>query len=77
MIPIFEAQSGRPLGNLTEEQLAFLKAQLEEESDEDRDYYLNRATLDFLAENGADPGLVELLRQAMGDRDELEIRWQE
>jgi hypothetical protein len=77
MIQIIEAQSGRPLGSITEEQLAFLKAQLEEESDEDRDYYLNRATLDFLAENGGDPALVELLRQAMGERDEMEIRWQE
>lgn len=75
MIQIFDAQSGNPLGTLTEEQLAFLKDQLEEESDEDRDYYLNRATLDLLAENGGDAQLIALLREAMGGRDELEIRW--
>jgi hypothetical protein len=77
MIQIFEAQSNRALGTLTEAQLAFLKTHLEKESDDDRDFYLNRATVDILAENGADAGLVELLRGAMAGRDELEIRWEE
>lgn len=77
MIQIFEAQSGRSLGTLTEEQLAFLKTQLEKESDEDRDFYLTGATVDILAENGADAGLVQLLRAAMAGREELEFRWEE
>lgn len=77
MIQIFEAQSGRSLGTLTEEQLAFLKTRLEKESDDDRDFYLTGATVDILAENGADAGLVQLLRGAMAGRDELEIRWEE
>ncbi|HYH44879.1 MAG TPA: galactosyldiacylglycerol synthase [Thermoanaerobaculia bacterium] len=77
MIQIFETQSGRSLGTLTEEQLAFLKTKLEKESDEDRDFYLTGATVDILAEDGADASLVALLRTAMAGRDELEFRWEE
>ena len=77
MIQIVDAQSGSPLGTLTPEQLAFLKDQLEEESADDRDYYLNQATLDLFAEAGADEQLLALLRGALGDREEMEIRWLE
>jgi hypothetical protein len=77
MIQIVDAQSGTPLGTVTEEQLTFLKDQLEEESPDDRDYYLNTATLDHFAEAGADPELLALLRGALGDREEMEIRWLE
>jgi hypothetical protein len=77
MIQIVDAQSGTPLGTVTEEQLGFLKDQLEEEWKDDDDYYINRATLDLFAEAGADPGLLALLRGALGDREEMEIRWLE
>ena len=75
MIEILDKESGAFLGEITEQQLEFLIDQLEEESDEDTDYYLNPATLEMLEENGADPPLLELLRSAMGDRDEAEIQW--
>jgi processive 1,2-diacylglycerol beta-glucosyltransferase len=75
MIELRDKETGRPLGTITEEQLQSLIDQLEEEWDEDADYYLNEVTLDMLAEHGVDPGLVDLLRRAMGDRDEIEIQW--
>lgn len=75
MIEIMDKQTGRPIGTLSEEQFQFLSGQLEEESRTDDDYYLNRATVDILEEQGADPGLLAVLRTALGPADETEIRW--
>lgn len=76
MIEILDKQTGRPVGSLSEEQFQFLVDQLEEESATDDDYYLNRATVDILEEQGADPALVAVLRTALGSAEETEIRWQ-
>ncbi len=70
-----DKDTGKTIGSITEAQLQFLVQQLEEESPEDQDYYLNRATLDLFVEQGIDPQLLELLRTAMGDREEMEIAW--
>jgi hypothetical protein len=76
MIKISDKQSGTPLGTLDDLQFQFLADHLEEESLQDDDYYLNRTTVDFLADAGADPALLEILRRALGDREEAEIRWE-
>ena len=76
MIRLFDAQSGVHLGNISEDQLAFLHAQLEEEGGDDQDYYLNPTTIDRFEQRGADPALVALLRQALGDREDMDIRWE-
>ncbi len=75
MINVFDQSTGQQIGTLTEQQLQFLIDQLEEESEEDRDYAITRMTVDFLAEQGADPDLLVLLRRALSDKDEVTIRW--
>jgi hypothetical protein len=75
MINLRDLQTGRTLGPITESQLQFLIDQLEEESPTDTDYYLNRATLDMLEQNGADAELLKILRSALGDREDMEIQW--
>jgi processive 1,2-diacylglycerol beta-glucosyltransferase len=75
MIELFDRVTGQPLGAITEEQFQFLQDHLEEESLSDQDYYLNQATLDAFAQEGADPALLALLRQALGDNEEMEIVW--
>lgn len=75
MVQLYDKDTGAAVGTITEEQLQFLIDQLEEESREDTDYYFNRATLDILEEAGADRALMLVLRQAFGDREEMEIRW--
>jgi hypothetical protein len=50
--------------------------QLEEEHDEDRDYYVDKDTLDMFEANGGDPELVELLRKALADDDQIDIEWE-
>ena len=75
MIKIYDEATGTVYGTITEAQLQVLFDQLEEESPEDTDYYINAATIDMFEERKADAGLVALLRKALGDRDDMDIRW--
>ena len=75
MIVLTNKDTGIELGRITEAQLQFLVDQLEEESPTDTDYWLNRAELEILKENGADPELLALLEQGMGEADDMEVSW--
>ncbi len=75
MVQLYDAERGARLGTITEEQLQSLMDSLEEESATDQDYYLTAATIDVLEEDGADAQLVSLLRQALGGREGMEVRW--
>jgi processive 1,2-diacylglycerol beta-glucosyltransferase len=74
-ITLYDDWTGILLGTLSEAQFEFLAGQLEQESTRDDDYYLNRATVELLAERGADEHLLEILGAALGDREEAEVRW--
>jgi hypothetical protein len=75
MVNLSDAVTGKRIGSITGEQLQFLVDQLEEESLEDRDYAITRMTVDYLETQGGDPDLIALLRQALGGREEVMIRW--
>ena len=75
MIQLHDAERNTPIGTITEAHLQFLIEELEEESAEDRDYYLSADTIDMLEEDGADSQLVSLLRGALAGREGLDIRW--
>jgi processive 1,2-diacylglycerol beta-glucosyltransferase len=75
MIELRDKETGASLGSISPEELRFLMDQLEEESDDDTDYYLNRATFEMLKDHGASARLRELLERAFGDRDEIEFEW--
>ena len=77
MIKLYDKETGKLLGTIREEQLRFLINQLEEESSDDTDYYINRATIEVLDQEGGDPALVGLLREGLGEREDMEIRWEE
>lgn len=64
------------IGNVTDAQLKFLIEQLEEDHEEDEDYYVDRDTLELMGDNGADPELLALLEKAMGDDDSMDIAWE-
>ena len=63
------------IGVVSKEQLRFLVDQLEEEHDEDQDYYIDRDTLELLSDNGIDHELLAMLEKAMGDDDSMDIAW--
>jgi len=75
VIELRDKESGKLLGNITESHLQFLIDQLEEESLDDVDYYINKETLEVFEERGADPALLKLLRTGLGSRDSMEIEW--
>lgn len=64
------------IGTISDAQLKFLVEQLEEEHEEDQDYFIDRDTLELLSDNGADPELLALLEKGMGDDDEMDIAWE-
>jgi hypothetical protein len=76
LIKLYDVETDREIGSITDAQLQFMIDQLEEESDEDRDYYINIGTLELFESRGADPGLLDLLRKALADRTEMDIRWE-
>lgn len=73
---LIRLDTGDTIGDISDEQLAFLVEQLEEEHDEDQDYFIDRDTLDLLSDNGADPELIAMLEKAIGDDDSMNIAWE-
>jgi hypothetical protein len=76
MIHLTNADTGDPLGTLSEGELQFLIDTMEEETGDDQDYYIDLATLDFLISRGADPRLITLLTEAIGTGESVSIRWE-
>jgi hypothetical protein len=76
MIKIYNKETNEFLGRISEADLKFLGAQLEEESLADTDYYIRKETLEAFPENGASPHLMEVLRGGLKSGEALEIRWE-
>jgi hypothetical protein len=68
--------TGDEIGTIDDKQLAFLVEQLEEEHDDDKDYFVDRETLELLSDNGADPDLLALLEKGLAGDDEMDISWE-
>lgn len=75
MIILRDKDTNLRVGTISEAQLQFLIDQLEEESLNDRDYYINVETLEMFEKNGIDQDLLQLLKLAMGSRQEMELEW--
>jgi processive 1,2-diacylglycerol beta-glucosyltransferase len=75
MRKLYDAESNQFIGAVSDEECQLLVDELEEESLDDVDYYVNRATLDLLAQEGAGAHLLTLLQHALGDREDMEVRW--
>ena len=73
---LIRLDTGDAIGQISDEQLKFLVEQLEEEHDEDQDYYIDRDTLELLSDNGADPELLAMLEKAIGDDESMDIAWE-
>ncbi len=76
MVKLYKKKTNQYLGRIDDDQLQFLIDNLEEESLTDTDYYVNRSTLDLLKEKGLSEELAGLIEGAMGESDEVEIRYE-
>lgn len=75
MINLYYNTSGALLATIDEEQLDSLIDALEEEFLEDQDYAITPLTINYMQELGADEDLLGILRQALGEAEEITIRW--
>lgn len=78
MIELRDKITNEPLGTIDDEELRFLVEELEEESESDRDYYIDADTIDMLEADGAPQSLLALFRRILGSQsqDGVEIVWQ-
>ena len=74
-VELVDLSSKSVVGRISDDELAWLNSQLEKESEDDRDYYFDRPTLDMLDEKGASRQLMAVLRSALGARDEMDLQW--
>ncbi|MBI3240673.1 MAG: hypothetical protein HYZ49_00050 [Chloroflexi bacterium] len=63
------------LGHISDDDLNFLIGHLEEESLTDEDYTIDRMTFEFLKDQGISPNLQAIIEKALGDKDEVEIKY--
>ena len=77
MIALSLKDDGTFIGTVDEADLQMLMDQLEEESEQDTDYYIDVATIEMLERNGASDRLIAVLREAVGDSDGVEVVWSE
>ncbi|MCB1613942.1 MAG: hypothetical protein KDI60_19615 [Xanthomonadales bacterium] len=75
MIDITDRDTGTLITQITEEQLALLIRELEEESSDDQDYYIDMGTLSLLGAAGMDKAFLHTLGAALGEREGMEIVW--
>jgi hypothetical protein len=75
MPELYLKSNNRHLGHITEDELEFLAKHLEEESTDDEDYTVSRLTLDYLKEQKITPNLLKTLEDALGDADEVELKF--
>ena len=73
MYDLFLKSDGRPLGQVSDEEMQFLIDNLEEESLTDDDYTITRLTVEYLRGNGMGAHLASLLDSALGTADEVEV----
>jgi hypothetical protein len=77
MIDLYRVSNNQLIGSITPGDLEVLRLALEEESADDRDYYITAATIDVIADGSATEHLVGLLRTALGSDEGVDIRWDE
>ncbi|MBI5951487.1 MAG: galactosyldiacylglycerol synthase [Chloroflexi bacterium] len=75
MIYLYEKESNKLLGEISEAQLQFLVEQLEEEWMEDQDYAITPLLVEVFENEKADAKLISLLREALGGKGEVEVAW--
>ena len=76
MIKLFDNESEKEVGQITDPQLEFLIEELADESLDEYTYNVNPSVISYLEGNGADPQLVSLLRGALGSRTSMELRYE-
>ncbi|MCY7354548.1 MAG: hypothetical protein LH470_05650 [Lysobacter sp.] len=76
MPKLYDKADDRLLGQISQQDLDLLIAQLEEESSRDRDYYVDNDTFLMLVEAGASSVLLDAIKMALDLSGQADIRWE-
>lgn len=77
MARLYRVDNGETIGTINEAQLKFLVEMLEEEDEEDQDYFIDQDTLELFSDNGCDAELLAMLENALDDgEDGVDIAWE-
>jgi hypothetical protein len=74
MVRLYESDTNRLCGTLSDRQYEVLAEALEEEDLEESECAIDAETIELLEDQGVEPDLLELLRTALGDKPEVVIR---
>jgi hypothetical protein len=77
MIVLRDKETGQSLGEISSAELQILVDAFEEEGRDDRDYYIDASSPDYLESNF--PGsarVAALLRAALGGREGFDVQWE-
>ena len=77
MINLYRVANDQLIGSISPKDLRVLIDVLEEESTEDRDYYIEASTIDLPAEGGASEAMLNMLRLTLGTSEGFDVRWAE
>jgi hypothetical protein len=75
MIVLRAKDGGAVVGQISEADFQFMVDQLEEESEEDTDYYITMATIEMMQRNGGSENLLNVLKSAVGDSEGVDLSW--
>lgn len=76
MPKLYDVSDDLLLGEIGQDDLDLLVAQLEETSRNDRDYFVNNDTFLALIEAGASASLLDAVKIALDRNPEADIRWE-
>ena len=76
MIDLYNNETNKLIGSISDAELQFLVDAFEEESSDDQEYYVSPDTIAMLADGQATDHLLGLLRTAVGTTEGVDIRWQ-
>ncbi|MGB2696266.1 MAG: hypothetical protein WBD28_00230 [Candidatus Zixiibacteriota bacterium] len=76
MIKLYDKNTNKFLGEISDDELQFLRDNMEEEDLADVDYYISKTIFNLLKEKGMSENLTKIIEQAMGKKDEIEIRYE-
>jgi hypothetical protein len=76
MITLYDSGSGTKIGEISQAQLEALIHWMEEEFENDRDYYISAEELELMEEDGVDAALLGMLKKALAGRNEMDVRYE-
>ena len=75
MYNVYNNDTDELIGALDYYQLQWLRSRLEEESMEDEEYVISSLEISLFESQEAPKELLDVLHKAIGDKDEVTIRW--